>query len=86
MLINALPLVSTLLLVISFLPLLVRVFQTRSSFGISKRMMLLGVLQCACFVSYDWHHHRTTQAIAFLVFGLLFVLTLGVSFRFSSQP
>jgi hypothetical protein len=47
----------------------------RSSVGISRSMLAIGLGQAFCFVAHDVHYRRP-MALVFVVMGLLFAVTL----------
>lgn len=72
-------------LMFSFFPLLLRIFKTKSSIGVSSSMMLLGLIQSLCFISYDVYFERYTMVIPFAILAVFFGLSLALTFIYRQE-
>lgn len=72
-------------LMISFIPLLSRIFKTKSSMGVSSSMMLLGLVQSLCFITYDVYFARYTMVIPFTILAIFFCLSLALTFIYKQE-
>lgn len=70
--VNSLPYAASFFLFISFIPLVYRMVQTKSSEGVSFMMMVFGVIQSISFIIYDVYFERYSMVIPFTVLAFFF--------------
>lgn len=80
-----LPIVSSLILVFSFWPLINKVRRNRSVSGLSLLMMSFGVAQSSYFIAYNLFFDRLFMVLPFLVTGVLSTLILYYFVRYNSD-
>ena len=80
-----LPIVSSLILVFSFWPLINKVRRNRSVSGLSLLMMSFGVAQSSYFIAYNLFFDRWFMVLPFLVTGVLSTLILYYFVRYNSD-
>lgn len=83
--INILLIIATILLTVSFLPLLVKIIKNKNSQGVSPVMMLMGSIQSLLFIIHDVYFERYIMIVPFLVIGLLFFVSFVVTKRYAKQ-
>lgn len=66
-----LPVLSSFILVFSFLPLLNKIRKNRSVSGLSLLMMTFGVAQSTYFIAFNLYFERFYMALPFVVTGIL---------------
>ncbi|WP_420795335.1 PQ-loop domain-containing transporter [Legionella brunensis] len=69
--------IATILLIISFIPFIKKILNTKSSKGISLTMMMLGILQSISFILHDLYFARYMMVIPFAVITIFFI-TLSI--------
>lgn len=80
-----LPIVSSLILVFSFWPLINKVRRNRSVSGLSLMMMSFGVAQSSYFIAYNLFFDRLFMVLPFVVTGALSALILYYFVRYNSD-
>ena len=80
-----LPIVSSLILVFSFWPLINKVRRNRSVSGLSLLMMSFGVAQSSYFIAYNLFFDRLFMVLPFVVTGALSSLILYYFVRYDSD-
>lgn len=80
-----LPIVSSLILVFSFWPLINKVRRNRSVSGLSLLMMSFGVAQSSYFIAYNLFFDRLFMVLPFVVTGALSALILYYFVRYNSD-
>ena len=80
-----LPIVSSIILVFSFWPLINKVRRNRSVSGLSLLMMSLGVAQSSYFIAYNLFFDRLFMVLPFVVTGALSALILYYFVRYNSD-
>ena len=80
-----LPIVSSIILVFSFWPLINKVRRNRSVSGLSLLMMSFGVAQSSYFIAYNVFFDRLFMVLPFVVTGALSALILYYFVRYNSD-
>lgn len=80
-----LPIVSSIILVFSFWPLINKVRRNRSVSGLSLLMMSFGVAQSSYFIAYNLFFDRLFMVLPFVVTGALSALILYYFVRYNSD-
>ncbi|MCQ8879711.1 SemiSWEET family transporter [Pseudoalteromonas shioyasakiensis] len=81
-----LPVLSSFILVFSFLPLLNKIRKNRSVSGLSLLMMSFGVAQSIYFITYNLYFARFYMVLPFVVTGCLSGLILYYFARYNAKP
>lgn len=79
-----LPIISSLILMFSFLPLVKKIRKNRSVSGLSLLMMSFGVAQSSYFIAYNVFFDRLFMMLPFLVTGMLSSLILYYFVRYNA--
>jgi uncharacterized protein with PQ loop repeat len=79
-----LPILSSFILVFSFLPLLKKIRRNRSVSGLSLLMMTFGVAQSTYFIAFNLYSERFYMALPFIVTGTLSGLILYYFARYNA--
>ena len=79
-----LPILSSLILMFSFLPLVKKIRKNRSVSGLSLLMMSFGVAQSSYFIAYNVFFDRLFMMLPFLVTGMLSSLILYYFVRYNA--
>ncbi|STX50994.1 Uncharacterised protein [Legionella busanensis] len=82
---NLLLIIATILLILSFLPLLIKIIKNKNSQGVSPVMMLMGSTQSLLFIIYDIYFERYIMVFPFSAIGLLFFISFIVIRRYAKQ-
>ncbi|GEK08159.1 hypothetical protein HUZ36_16205 [Pseudoalteromonas sp. McH1-7] len=80
-----LPIVSSFVLVLSFIPLIGKIRKNRSASGVSLLMMSFGVAQSTYFIAYNVFFERFFMVLPFVVTGLLSALILYYFIRYNAS-
>lgn len=80
-----LPILSSFILVFSFLPLLNKIRKNRSVSGLSLLMMSFGVAQSVYFITYNLYFERFYMVLPFVVTGSLSGLILYYFARYNAK-
>jgi uncharacterized protein with PQ loop repeat len=80
-----LPILSSFILVFSFLPLLNKVRKNRSVSGLSLLMMTFGVAQSVYFITFNLYFERFYMVLPFVVTGCLSGLILYYFARYNAK-
>ncbi|BDF96066.1 MULTISPECIES: SemiSWEET family transporter [Pseudoalteromonas] len=80
-----LPILSSFILVFSFLPLLNKIRKNRSVSGLSLLMMSFGVAQSIYFITYNLYFSRFYMVLPFVVTGCLSGLILYYFARYNAK-
>ncbi|MGS0537025.1 SemiSWEET family transporter [Pseudoalteromonas sp. SaAl2] len=80
-----LPVLSSFILVFSFLPLLNKIRKNRSVSGLSLLMMSFGVAQSVYFITYNLYFERFYMVLPFVVTGSLSGLILYYFARYNAK-
>lgn len=79
-----LPILSSLILAFSFIPLISKVRRNRSVSGLSLMMMSFGVAQSSYFIAYNVYFERFFMLLPFVVTGVLSSLILYYFVRYNA--
>ncbi|MCG9770187.1 PQ-loop repeat-containing protein [Pseudoalteromonas piscicida] len=80
-----LPIVSSFVLVLSFVPLIRKIRKNRSVSGVSLLMMSFGVAQSSYFIAYNVFFERFFMVLPFVVTGSLSALILYYFIRYNAS-
>ncbi|WMO15422.1 SemiSWEET family transporter [Pseudoalteromonas piscicida] len=80
-----LPIVSSFVLVLSFVPLIRKIRKNRSVSGVSLLMMSFGVAQSSYFITYNVFFERFFMVLPFVVTGSLSALILYYFIRYNAS-